>query len=50
MTFVALLLVSILLIGGVFTSLINNYSMNMKQKELARTAASFSIFLKHNRF
>lgn len=46
MTFVALLLVSILLIGGVFTSLINSYSMNMKQKELARTATSFSIFLK----
>ena len=45
LTFVVLLLVSILVIGGVFATLINGYSMNLKQKELSRTAESFSVFL-----
>ena len=45
MTFVVLLLVSILIIGGVFVGLMNSYSMNLKHKELARTADSFSAFM-----
>lgn len=45
LTFVVLVLVSVLIIGGVFASLINAYSLNLKQKELSRTAEAFSIFI-----
>lgn len=44
-TFVVLLLVSILVIGGVCASLINAYSMNLKQKELLRTVGTVASIL-----